>query len=461
LTEDELADWAGYEIGVVKRHHGYVSGSPFYMTGNVKIYGEGTSTTPGDIITTQPFEVTANTWHDIELDDPVPIVGNEDIWVSIQCTHSAGQYPAGMDPGPYTPGKSDWISLGSWIELIQYGWSTNWNVWAGVKSGISAYVPIGTQSLEAIMENIGTFPELDMECYADMYEYITDCEIGTLLQSYFIDNIDIETPLIGTADLTFGTFDFTLEGNYALDINLVDEDDDDTGNNFMHYQIGADGTAPTSTHVLTPSAPDGDNGWYVSDLTVALSAQDPTIGCEKSGSGVKEIRYTIDGTQYTLPGESGTFVMGTDGEDIEVEYWAVDNVGNAESKHTFFVDMDQTIPEVPPVITYDAVLNEEDNNWYVTFSVNCVDATSGMNRVEWSLNGDWQNTVTGDGPEYTWTIQWSPDFGLPTVWFTATAFDEAGNNDFVEIQGPDIHSQSMPGSQSQQSQMILKQKMSN
>jgi hypothetical protein len=44
------------------------------MSGVVRIYEQGTSTSPGDEITNQPFDVFANDWHDIELDEPVSIL---------------------------------------------------------------------------------------------------------------------------------------------------------------------------------------------------------------------------------------------------------------------------------------------------------------------------------------------------------------------------------------------------
>jgi len=130
FTPDELADWSGYEISVVRHHHGFVTGSPFYMKGNIKIYGEGTSTKPGSLITSEPFEVTENDWFDVELSEPVPITGDKDIWVSIEGTHIAGQYPAGCDDGPIIKGKGGWVCLsGSWSEISASGFNVNWNIW--------------------------------------------------------------------------------------------------------------------------------------------------------------------------------------------------------------------------------------------------------------------------------------------------------------------------------------------
>jgi len=130
FTPDELADWGGYQILAVRHHHGWVDGSSFWMKGNIKIYEEGTSTQPGGLITSEPFEVTDNDWFDVEISEPVQIIGDEDIWVSIEVIHNPGQYPAGCDDGPIIGGKGGWIYLmDSWSEISDSGFNVNWNIW--------------------------------------------------------------------------------------------------------------------------------------------------------------------------------------------------------------------------------------------------------------------------------------------------------------------------------------------
>jgi len=304
------------------------------------------------------------------------------------------------------------------------------------------YIRLGNQNINANIENIGTFPEQDMTCYAEIYEYITNCTNGTLVYEDNITNIDIEQPLGGTETLTFDDYNFSAEGVYSLDLNLVNDNDDYPDNNQMTYVIGADGTPPVSNHSLDPATPDGENGWYVSDVEVTICAEDPSIGCDTDGSGVREIKYTVNGVQGSVPGNTGTFKIHNDGTNIEVKYWAVDNVGNTEAKHTFYINMDQTKPVVPENISYYAF--KENRYWYVTLSVNCTDANSGMDRVEWAINDVVQNITTGPGPNYNWTIQWSDVVDPPT--FKAIAYDKAGNSDFVTINGSDIKSH--PRSQS-------------
>jgi hypothetical protein len=136
FTPDELGDWSGRRITVVRYHHDWTSG-PFNMNGKVKIYEEGSSSQPGSLISETDFSAYENDWTDIILDDPVDITGDADIWVSIEGTHSAGQYPAGMDPGPAVAGKGDWLYLSGsgWQEAKDLGFNNNFNIWAGIGVG--------------------------------------------------------------------------------------------------------------------------------------------------------------------------------------------------------------------------------------------------------------------------------------------------------------------------------------
>jgi len=133
VTPDELAEWAGYNISTVRHFHGWVDGAPFQMSGNIKIYGQGTSTKPGTLITSEPFEVYDNDWFDVSLSEPVQITGDEDIWVSIEATHQAEQFPAGCDGGPIVDGKGGWIYIsGVWSQLSASGFYVNWNIWVEI-----------------------------------------------------------------------------------------------------------------------------------------------------------------------------------------------------------------------------------------------------------------------------------------------------------------------------------------
>ena len=295
---------------------------------------------------------------------------------------------------------------------------------------IDVWVSPGTYPMEAIVENLGTFEETGLSCFADLVEFITDPN-GTLAFEAQVDNIDLD-PLGDEDTVAFGTYDFDMQGTWALYVDFPLGNDDKPNNNDDAIGIGVDDTAPTSAHSLDPATPDGENGWYVSDLTVTLTADD---GQSTNGwqSGVQEIKYRIDGgSTQSIPGDSGSFVLSTDGEDIEIEYWAVDNVGNEEA-HNFVnpVDMDQTVPTID--LKYEVTGGNALQGWEFTFTATATDAMSGMDYVEFYFNGVYQTVVEGEGPEYVWTIQYNP---MPNAFVDAVGYDVAGNDASDRVDNP-------------------------
>jgi len=303
--------------------------------------------------------------------------------------------------------------------------------------GIDVYVTPGNQNIEALLTNLGTYEALDMTCYAEIFEFITNCTNGTSVYTDMITGIDIEEPLGGTAELSFADYNFAEEGGYGILLTLENDPDDDEGNNVFQWGVGVDDTAPNSGHSVDPATPDGENGYYVSDVTVTVSAMDPSIGCEAPGSGVKEIRYTIDGDAGVIPGATGTFDITTDGNDVEIEYWAIDNVGNTESKNSFTIDMDQTVPEIDEVL-WEAEQENPLGSWIITFTCNAEDETAGMDRVEMYINDGLWATIEDAGPEYVFEMEWSSAF--ENVMFTFIHYDRAGWSTEDELFGGDIQS---------------------
>jgi hypothetical protein len=193
---------------------------------------------------------------------------------------------------------------------------------------------------------------------------------------------------------------------YTLEVNIELSNDDYPENNTESVDIGADGEAPVSNHILDPATPDGDNEWYVSDVTVHLSATD---GTEPWQSGVNYIEYKVDGGSAQT-GDSVTIM--TDGPHT-VEYRAIDNVGNEESWNLVEFKIDQTPPKS------DLTVEKIGYRKY-KFTANVSDAMSGINRVEFYYDDGFLGTVT----EYPYEWIYSGPKGENA---TAKVYDNAGN----------------------------------
>ncbi|MFA5102554.1 MAG: hypothetical protein WC525_05330, partial [Candidatus Thermoplasmatota archaeon] len=151
-----------------------------------------------------------------------------------------------------------------------------------------------------------------------------------------------------------------------------------------------DTTPPVTTCTLDPPDPDGQNGWYVNNVTVMLNATD-------NESGVNVTYYRVNTTLWEIYTEP--FILSNDGSHIVIEYYSVDNAGNTEPTKNVTCAMDQT----KPLLLLDYCITQTVFcGWAITFRATATDATSGMNRVEFYFNDLLQVTLDGPGPEYTW-----------------------------------------------------------
>ena len=212
----------------------------------------------------------------------------------------------------------------------------------------------------------------------------------------------------------------------------------------LNVAAPADTTAPVISYELTPAAPDGENGWYVSDVLVEWTVSDPdstitsTSGCDdvtvntdttgvtytcsatSAGGTASVTTVTIkrDATAPTIsasldksPAASGWFNGSTgaptvsftcsdatsgvvscpspytfgDGADQSHSATVYDNAGNSASDGVTDVDVDLT----GPVVTVTPDRAPDHNGWYsapVVFDTAATDATSGVDDANCSLD---------------------------------------------------------------------------
>ena len=155
--------------------------------------------------------------------------------------------------------------------------------------------------------------------------------------------------------------------------------------------VNPDSVAPTSTHSLSADA--NSNGWHNSDVTVTLNATD-----NDGGSGVDEIRYSINGGANAVYDAANKPVISTEGTTT-FSYFAVDNNNNSESPHSFDIKLDKTAPEVA---YKSASPNANANGWRnqdVTATFEANDQLSGMGATDAAKTTTNTATTTGEGTD--------------------------------------------------------------
>jgi len=154
------------------------------------------------------------------------------------------------------------------------------------------------------------------------------------------------TPSDGAFDEEAEEYTFTPpsglgEGTHTLGTRSV--------NHFGHksdiatHILIIDQTPPVTTATLDPAVPNGERGWYISDVTVTLNAIDPDLADGSPGSGV-------DSTQCRLNGGSwhdcrDPFPVTDEGWN-QVDFYSTDVAGNVESTKNVRFKLDKTSPEI-------------------------------------------------------------------------------------------------------------------
>jgi hypothetical protein len=246
-------------------------------------------------------------------------------------------------------------------------------------------------------------------------------------------------------------------------------------------------TPPVTTCAINPPEPNGENGWYVTNVNVTLNATDDM-------SGVNATYYRINNGEwetYEVP-----FVINESNYYV-IEYYSVDNEGNVEDVKSASFKVDSVLPVTTAYVSgndiwFDATDDMSGVNWIefridggsvqigtsftfvfdgthqvdfhsidvagnvepwksitvtidytpptieitwevfgnficgwqVIFTATCSDATSGMDYVEFYLNDEL--CFTGDTAPFEWIIEWSSALKSSTL--KIVAHDIAGNS---------------------------------
>jgi len=189
----------------------------------------------------------------------------------------------------------------------------------------------------------------------------------------------------------------------------------------------ADITAPSTTYTVSPSSPDGKNGWYITPVTYTLSATDLE-------SGVKEINYQIDSSPWQKVSFSDTlnlvpnpsFETPDVGSPIYTKYWIKTSPGNSA---TYTRDTTTYAPGFDTVsIRIDT---NAASNWHTISHLNNFAVTSSpYNNMNSSV---WIKTDTADAAYYKIFAVTQDQFGQKFYTEILKSAALTGTNDWTKL----------------------------
>jgi uncharacterized repeat protein (TIGR01451 family) len=187
--------------------------------------------------------------------------------------------------------------------------------------------------------------------------------------------------------------------------------------------IRVDANPPKVQLSLQPGRPDGDNGWYVTPVTVTVSATDGT------GSGVTTIEFSTDGVTWQPYAAPLAFSADTPGTTVYAR--AGDVAGHVSEPVLVTFKIDRTRPDShvaggdgPGALVARLITNPTGNEELVLAGA-VADAGSGASGMSLEYDGlDWTGTAAiGAG----WVFTATEEIGAGNHTFMGRSQDAAGN----------------------------------
>ena len=175
--------------------------------------------------------------------------------------------------------------------------------------------------------------------------------------------------------------DGTNDGAHAFEYRALDAAGNQSTTGACTVKI--DTQAPVTA--ATGLQPDNHTGWRTMAQTVTLTPNDG------AGSGAAATYYTLDGgARQTY---ASAFTVSGAGHH-RVTYWSIDHLGNVETPHVGYVNIDTSAP----VTTATGLAIDDHSGWENTpqlVSLDAGDALSGVAATYYTLDGGAQQTYGG------------------------------------------------------------------
>ncbi|MEM1507850.1 MAG: post-COAP-1 domain-containing protein [Candidatus Bathyarchaeia archaeon] len=195
------------------------------------------------------------------------------------------------------------------------------------------------------------------------------------------------------------------EGSHTFEVKAKDqaENEDPTP---ASQTFSVDITPPTLSKTLTGT--EGLNGWWVSDVTVTLTASDEV-------SGVASVEYSFDGQNWIE--YSGPFTISDEGTTT-LYHRATDNAGNVYELPSQEIKIDKTAPVIRTDVADCGVYPAP-----FTLRFSASDEVSGVASITASLKDSFGTRTVSSGES----------LGAGVYTLSITAVDNAGNNATFEV----------------------------
>ncbi|MCD6572475.1 MAG: hypothetical protein J7K95_00045, partial [Thermoplasmata archaeon] len=172
-----------------------------------------------------------------------------------------------------------------------------------------------------------------------------------------------------------------------------------------------DKTPPSTIIHFKPSLPNGEHGWYISNISINLTATDDL-------SGVNVTYYSLDGGNFVK--YAANFTVDEDGIHV-IQFYSIDNRENSEDIKEAMIKIDKTPPlanitEYPPAIT---------NIKNITFKWNGSDNLTPYENISFSYKLKGYDTIWNNWTKEKEITYFNLSEGNYT--FMLRAKDEAGN----------------------------------
>src|SRR5262245_176931 len=153
-----------------------------------------------------------------------------------------------------------------------------------------------------------------------------------------------------------------------------------TAGTVANADLQLENIAPITVTSSSPSAPNGSNGWYVSNVSVALSTTDNCSGAsrtEKSADG---------GITWQL--YSGNLVIGDEGI-TSIYYRSIDRAGNIEAAQSLTIKIDKTAPYISLSANPSIIWPPNGKTVVVAINGEATDSVSGLEIVSYVVTDEY------------------------------------------------------------------------